>query len=320
MYVRYKDIDTIEHMTTFESAHDDVYTVKKWQEMDIPLIKDSGFGEYDLEPRSYFQYKSTVFDDEVNTESYKWRFKGPYVAGMVDKDLREYIKKSILPRRQEFHDYVVKRQNIDQLRRKYAETGDTISQEELETQAVELEEKKVDIMALRADPSYLEKLVIDFLDIPVQKSHRTHTSAGLHYIRSNAFAYNDPEAGPQQQKKEVPGRIMNHHGASGSLVGVGGIIGKSARRIKNDDRFVVNKYRPLKGASINAGGKIMLDVEQVVHQPDFYGRTGETGEHITYWRNLAGEKRKTTLSQQRSGSAHTDDILALLQLNWSRRQ
>ncbi|KAF8242999.1 hypothetical protein K440DRAFT_513862, partial [Wilcoxina mikolae CBS 423.85] len=277
MYVRYQDLDTIEHMTTFESAHDDVYTVKKWQEMDIPIIKDSEFGDYSLEPRSYFQYKCTVFDDEVKTESYKWRFKGPYVPGMGDKELREYIKKSILPRRQEFHDYIVKRQNIDQLRRKYAERNATISQQQLEEEAAAMPVKGVDIMALRADPSYLEKLVTDFLDIPVNKPHRTHTSAGLHYIRSNAYANNDPEAGPQQQKKELLGRQMNFQGSSGCLVGIGGIIARSGRRTKSEDRFVVIKYRPLKGASINAGGRIMLDVEQVVQQPDFYGR-GESGE------------------------------------------
>lgn len=36
-YLRFSNIDTMEHRTTFESSHDTVMTAKKWQEMGVPL-------------------------------------------------------------------------------------------------------------------------------------------------------------------------------------------------------------------------------------------------------------------------------------------
>lgn len=35
-FLRYTALDTLEHFTTYESASDDVLTLKKWQEMDVP--------------------------------------------------------------------------------------------------------------------------------------------------------------------------------------------------------------------------------------------------------------------------------------------
>ena len=283
-YLRYRDLDTIEHMTTFESAHDDVLTLKKWQEMDIPLMKGESMGEYTLgatpaDRIGYFNHKTTVFDGrEAKSENYKWRYKGPYIAGMSEKELREYIKKSILPRKDEFCAYVKERQNVDMLKQKYSYSGASSevykTQAEIEREAALMGEKEVDMMALRDDPSRLERLVIEFLDIPTTRPYQTHTSAGLHYTRSYAYAHNDPEEGPQRPKQGIPSRRLNHLGSAGMLVGVGGVVARlnhTFGRFRPEDRFQVHKVRPLKGASINSGGRIVLDVEQATQQPDYYG-------------------------------------------------
>jgi hypothetical protein len=273
VYMRYNDLDTIEHMTTFESAHDDVYTLRKWQEMDIPLVKDQAmddFGSYDPRAEKNFQYKSTVFDGVEEPEKYKWRYKGPYVAGMGEKKLKAYIEERIIPQKEAFIKFVAQHQAVEKVKQNYLLLNEEKSIKEIEAEAeASADVSKVNLMSLRAEPQYLEKLVIEFLDIPRQKPNRTHPSAGLHYIRSSAYAHNDPKLGPQEQKKEVLGRPLNHHGASGSLVGVGGVVARvsssyAQRRHVNDrDRSAVQPFRPIKGAHINASGKILLDVERV---------------------------------------------------------
>ncbi|KAI5858467.1 mitochondrial ribosomal protein MRP51 [Tricharina praecox] len=276
IYMRYGALDTIEHMTTFESAHDDVYTLRKWQELDVALYPPVSEHDYDMDSRT-FDPRNTVFD-EVKPEAYKWRYEGPFVKGMAPKDLREYIKKEIVPRKDEFYDFVAKRQRVDKIKRKHMMAGEVVSPAQIEKEAEGLEIEKVDIMKIRADHPYLERLVIDFLDIPINKPPSTHPSAGLHYTRSNAYAYNDPELGPQQAKKEVPGRRLGWQPATGQVAGIAGVVAKVQRNSmrttpRNEDRFPVHKYRPVK-AGIDSKGKIQLAVDQVVPPSELYGSTG----------------------------------------------
>ncbi|KAI5814983.1 mitochondrial ribosomal protein MRP51 [Pyronema omphalodes] len=313
VYMRYNDLDTIEHMTTFESAHDDVYTLKKWQEMDIPLVKDQAmddFASYDPRTEKNFQYKSTVFDGVEEPEKYKWRYQGPYVAGMGEKKLKAYIEERIIPQKEAFLKFVARHQAIEKVKQKYLLRNEEKSIAEIEAEAeLEADVSKVDPMSLRAEHQYLEKLVIEFLDIPRQKPNRTHPSAGLHYIRSSAYAHNDPKLGPQEQKKEVLGRPLNHHGASGSLVGVGGVVARVSsayaqrRQVNDRDRSAVQPFRPIKGAHINASGKILLDVERVA-----------PAVQQASWGFAEMVKRKAVNQQAKKAdfSSQTDQIVQML--------
>jgi len=311
MYMRYGKLDTIEHMTTFESAHDDVYTLRKWQELDVALYPPVSEHDYDMDFRS-FDPRNTVFD-EVKPEAYKWRYKGPFVKGMAPKDLREYIKKEVVPRKDEFRDFVVKRQRIDKVQRKYIMDGQMVSHAQVEEEAEALPTEDVDMMKIRSDHPYLERLVIDFLDIPINKPPSTHPSAGLHYTRSNAYAHNDPELGPQQLRKEVPGRRLGWHSITGQAAGIGGVVStvqrNSTRTIpRNDDRFVIYKYRPVK-AGIDSKGKIQLAVDQVVPPSELYGSAG-----LTY---LAGRRIAALGDAERSQRRRDTDTIMEKLLNLS---
>jgi len=303
-YMRYGNLDTIEHMTTFESAHDDVYTLRKWQELDVALYPPISENDYNMDSSS-FNPRSTVFD-EVKPEAYKWRYEGRFVKGMAPKDLREYIKKEVVPRKDEFYDFAARRQRVDKVRRNYIESGELVSQAQVEEDAEKLEIEEVDMMKLRADHQYLERLVIDFLDIPINKPPSTHPSAGLHYTRSNAHVYNDPELGPQEHRKEVPGRRLGRQ-MGGQLAGIGGVVAmvqrNSTRTPKNEDRFVVHKYRPVK-AGIDSKGKIQLAVDQVVPPSELYGSTG--------FRYLANRKIVAQDAATRQRKEATDVILQQL--------
>ncbi|KAF2877313.1 mitochondrial ribosomal protein subunit-domain-containing protein [Massariosphaeria phaeospora] len=62
--VRVKQLDTVEHITDFDSAADHVRTRQKWEEMGIPMLKGMGkLGNTDLtvlEPRSAFEHHGDV--------------------------------------------------------------------------------------------------------------------------------------------------------------------------------------------------------------------------------------------------------------------
>lgn len=316
-YMRYGELDTIEHMTTFESAHDDVYTLRKWQELDLAIEPSlsGAFDAYDPNSRS-FNDKRTVFDDAAKAEGYKWRYAGPFVQGMAPKEMREYIQKQIVPRKDEFYTFVARRQKLDNLRQEHALRGASKPSPEEIQAALDDPEEKVDLLALRANPPYLEKLVTEFLDIPINKPHRTHPSAGLHYTRSNAYAYNDPELGPQQHRKDVPGRLLNWQTGSGPIAGVAGVVVKAQRVAygrgpKHDDRFAVHRYRPLK-ATIDQRGKILMDVEQVVQASDVYGGRGAQNIVRSWSQFTGGTERKAVDSAETQRVIDTENIIRMV--------
>ncbi|KAI5776617.1 mitochondrial ribosomal protein MRP51 [Geopyxis carbonaria] len=267
-YLRYNELDTLEHMTTFESAHDDVITLKKWQEMDITISKDAILDNYSSMSSS-FAARPTVFDSDTKAESYKWRYNGPYLADMTAGEMRDYITKHVKPRQAEFYKFVARKQFMERLREQHTGSGKDISYAELQIEAEKhSEEHEVDILELRANSNSLEKLVYEFLDIPVQgRPHRTHPSAGLYYARSHARMQNNPETGAQNQRKAIPGRELNHNKELNTkMIGLGGVVARLSRtgfgsRGSQGSRFEVRKFMPMK-AVVNPSGKIQLEVEE----------------------------------------------------------
>ena len=309
-YLRYEDLDTIEHMTTFESAHDDVYTLKKWQEIDLAISKHENL-DIDILTHTGVEIKTTVFDHDTKPEGYKWRHKGPYLQQSTDGEVHEYIEKSVLPRKAQFYDFVSRRMQLEELRKKYVAEEIPFTREQLEKEFKELPRKDIDILALRANPLLLDQMVREFLDLPTYESHRTHPSAGLHYTRSSAHAYNDPVHGPQEQRKIVQGRPMNFS-SSGLLAGIGGVVAKvlktfDRRGAKNDDRFAIYEYRPLR-AVMNAQGKILMEAEQVTIDGDIRG-AGNAWRGIL---NATAEKTGRASSRGKDGRDPTDEILSML--------
>lgn len=288
-FLRYTALDTLEHFTTYESAGDDVLTLKKWQEIDLPLLKGPAI-VHTLESHSYSR-REPVFDggssstvdesgrvvaDEsgMAAETYKWRYKGPYLADLPAGEFRRYVETKIKPRRKEFIAYVVRHQGKWGGGSSFEERSDARSSD-TEQWADEPGDDEageslgeIDVRALRADPDLLEKLAVRFLDLPLySRPHRTHPSGGLHYTRSAAHVGNDPVEGPRAGAKQVPGRNMNHQSATGALVGVAGIVAKATDAGRLDDsvrlynnRYHVKKYVPGK-ARLDALGRVLLDVD-----------------------------------------------------------
>lgn len=144
--LRVTQLDTIEHVTDFDSAADHVRTRQKFEELSVPMMKGmSQMNAYDLsslQPLGAFEkrddttsYDSALGMDEAglylqalkeNTKktakhftpfkpppvdvavhnSKRWKHDGPWLPGMNADDFTTYLSREISKRRSEFNTYL----------------------------------------------------------------------------------------------------------------------------------------------------------------------------------------------------------------------
>ncbi|OAL45818.1 hypothetical protein IQ07DRAFT_591098 [Pyrenochaeta sp. DS3sAY3a] len=91
--LRITQLDTIEHVTDFDSAADHVRTRQKWEEMSVPMMKGAGqFREFDLSGAS----PGGAFEVRDDTTSYDTDL-GLNEAGLYFKALKTNLKKRKTP-------------------------------------------------------------------------------------------------------------------------------------------------------------------------------------------------------------------------------
>ena len=258
--VRVNEIDSIDHVTDYESAADHYLTLKKWQEMQIPIVNDTG----ELMRTQRMTRLTSVFEERYhNTErketlsrGTRWKFKGPWIDGLSPGEFRDYINKEIKNRRPEFTTYS---KSWLSKRRTAAREAAAAEKSEPFTDPGPLTEAEYqqEMSRIRKDPTDLWALVWDFLDLPgnppgAEKPQDrqtfndtvdtytspwqkgpplTHPSAGLSYIRSNNVIPNHPTLGPMRYQPPVEGRILEHSNPQNRMVGthmvgVGGVVTK----------------------------------------------------------------------------------------------
>ncbi|KAG0130150.1 mitochondrial ribosomal protein subunit-domain-containing protein [Tuber indicum] len=271
--MRVTELDTIERFMAFESANDDVLTLKKWQEVDMPLVKSPTLGG-GLGATACLQ--ESVFDDNIVAgESYKWKYLGPFLLDMPADEFKRYVLKKVKPRRKEFEAFVAK------------SMADACGVYESAAAADgETKEVQVNMNKLREDTMKFLALVTDFLDMPRSgRPYRTHPSAGLHYTRSAAHILYDPEHGPCPSRP-VPGRSLNSS-LGGAVVGIGGVAATlrenntnyfDTGRVHNDRRHVRN-YEP-RSAYISNRGRIMMDAKSAMSYEEAIGMRGKGPEAL----------------------------------------
>ncbi|KAF3921311.1 hypothetical protein ABW21_db0208465 [Orbilia brochopaga] len=120
-YLRYNDIDTIQHRTTFESSHDTVITLKKWQEMGIPIkLFDQLAGRFtsaflfDDVPSVSLSNGSpaSALSDDASSSSKSagitapiWGYREKFIQHMTPGELKTFIDTKLVPRRLEFQQF-----------------------------------------------------------------------------------------------------------------------------------------------------------------------------------------------------------------------
>ncbi|KAG9244686.1 mitochondrial ribosomal protein MRP51 [Calycina marina] len=267
-HLRIESIDTFEHITDFKSAADHTITLKKWQELNLPLMtparreKNLVLGDFETTvPHS--KRDRAVFDEDVDVterpevsnlgdDVIRWKYKGPWLAGMSEGEFMGYINKQIRSRKQEFQNFI---------RAELASIWTTKRTNAARDKGLDIPPpyKPSDILAgelnkyikeLRDNDGIRNNLICKFLDLPPMPTKgvddvvenlsilpggratveipqevaknpykevgppKTHPSAGLSYNRTAAIMYNHPRWGPQAHPPPVPARVVKPTKAS----------------------------------------------------------------------------------------------------------
>ncbi|KAI9800873.1 MAG: hypothetical protein M1825_003656 [Sarcosagium campestre] len=305
--IRVEKVDSREHITEFQSAANHVLTLRKWQELNLPISIMGSERMTPIRSRSSNRTDRSVFEshldqtaiDELTGSSnvQRWRFQGPWIAGKSQGEFQRYVQREIRQRKPEFLEYVRRHYAASQAatRRRRAREAGKLSQESIDTDAhksVSDEEVHEYLKTLRGDMVTLSALIHSFLDLPASPTSRgdigfgsdfrlpdpsfsssiyaetgppkTHPSAGLSYLRTNAYVDNHPILGPQMYHAPVEARIIKpRKAASGgghrALLGVAGVVAE-------DDVQATfrgyNKHEPLSMRVVDpdqeGGGKIWV--------------------------------------------------------------
>ena len=298
--IRIGDVDSINHITDFDSAADHALNLKKWQEMGLPVSKAESprrstsktTGQDRLKP-----HKSVFESSEDNTQarddieaSGRWKYGGPWLAGQTQGQFNKYAEEEIRKRKVAFRDFLRKRlsERMASARRRAAlDSGEATSNQPASISDIDLETY---IKALRKDESTLFHMIEEFLDLPnaqqktdvwtstesVEGPPITHPSAGLSYLRAIAHTSNHPVLGPQREERPLRGRILatRTYQRAQALVGVGGIVAEDSRQdgLSNESDGVRTFSAEAHGGTkvwvkpeqitINSQGKIRLHVKR----------------------------------------------------------
>lgn len=228
-------IDSIEHITDFESAGDHVLTLQKWREINLPIrfIKKSQGDE----STSVFHPALDNVDPPALSTHRKWRYQGPWLAGQTGWEFDTLLKR-VKERQTEFHHFVRTRLNAERsASRRQEARDDGIDLEPGTSTAVTDGEFDEHMRYLRATPSAFGPLIAEFFDLPegprstastassvedytygrttiAAEAYReigppkTHPSAGISYLQSGAHVHNHPVFGPQQTNPPVIARVL----------------------------------------------------------------------------------------------------------------
>lgn len=244
--IRIGDVDSIYHITDFESAADHTQTLRKWQEIGMPISMPSNLPRRATKPGYRGDFQS-VFESNIDNtneaagelDAQRWKFKGPWLAGQTEGDFQQYVLKTVKRRKLEFREFLrecLSEKVAARQRRNSIEQGQDINHDQI---LVSDKSLKVYIQHLRQDLKTLHRLIEKFLDLPsklnsaiqdpdesaysqrtpyrtISDAHKlyedgppsTHPSAGLSYLRTNPHIQNHPVIGPQQYQQPVQARVL----------------------------------------------------------------------------------------------------------------
>ncbi len=258
-------MDSTEHVTDFQSASDHTMTLKKFQELNMPISVPTARA-YDKnilarQPKSVFEEEGDVTAiepaQEQSIENKRWKFKGPWLAGMTDGEFSKWLEKNVRTRRAEFRAYLRERyaEELTKAQTKQAEEAKLPVPPEIKANEI-TELQFIDYLKdIRQDRLDLFRHVRRFLDLaPLAKEMQyistvrvdrpqifdrenpystvgppiTHPSAGLSYLRTPHFMDNHPIYGPQKYHPVVKARVLkpaNHVlGVHEPVIGVAGFV------------------------------------------------------------------------------------------------
>lgn len=268
--VRVRKVDSTEHVTDFQSASDHAITLKKFQELSIPLSvpipKSSESYVQRIFPSSVFEEDTDVTaltpEQKSQLANVRWKFTGPWLAGMTDGEFKRYLVKKVRCKRAEFR-AVMKQTLAAEMTKDRAQKAREAAETTEEPPAVTADDIDDALLTdylrdLRQDRMTLFNLVSSFLDLAPVDQHTelsylgtmapnrpkvlersnpyaaegppiTHPSAGLSYLRTRMFQENHPIYGPQKHHPPIKSRVLRPANTTAGIyrpsIGVGGFVG-----------------------------------------------------------------------------------------------
>ncbi|KAI0206359.1 mitochondrial ribosomal protein MRP51 [Astrocystis sublimbata] len=284
--VRIRQMDSVEHVTDFQSASDHTMTLKKFQELNLPItVPDfAGTSRNSDSPRSL----KSVFEEDADVtaletlsleqsediESKRWKFNGPWLAGMTDGAFQQWLEKNVRTRRTEFRAYLkneyAKKLTEDQREQAVrdgtpeppAVTPESVTESQfvdhlrdIRSQRMELYRsvsRFLDLAPLTTDPVLLRSMKVNHASkfnkenpYAVDGPPVTHPSAGLSYLRTPSFTDNHPIYGPQKYHPVVKARVlkprMPNVGVHQPAIGIAGFVANEPTDQHNYNNRASNK-------------------------------------------------------------------------------
>lgn len=279
--LRVKELDSIEGITDYSSSTDLGITLRKFQELHLPVTvprpSHSGTEMYLPQPSAFEEtYDFTAIDPEDRTaaRNIRWKFTGPWLAGMTQGEFVQWLEKTVRPKRPEFRNFLKQRlaADIDRARAEKALDKGQEAPPPVDPSTVS-NDKLVDYLRkLRNNREALFDMVGEFLDLaplrapsiaerkgafwsvaaPVNTATGnpysaktespyaehgppvTHPSAGLSYLRTASYLDNHPFYGPQKTHPPVQARVVRPRRKAIGLQAKLGVAGFIAERPGGD--------------------------------------------------------------------------------------
>lgn len=108
-HIRIQAQDTPEHITDFSSAADHTATVLKWHESGIPMLAkpDKYRSRLSEKPAPVSVYDEGEDSTDIHAKS-RWKFTGPFIAGMGEGEFERYIKTAVRSQRDAWNELLRK--------------------------------------------------------------------------------------------------------------------------------------------------------------------------------------------------------------------
>ncbi|KAI1805244.1 mitochondrial ribosomal protein MRP51 [Daldinia bambusicola] len=282
---RVRQVDSVEQVTDFQSASDHTVTLWKYQEMNLPVTVPISNTHDTFSTTKYmksvFEEDSdqTALDDKQKVEmvNKRWKFTGPWLAGMTDGDFKRFLERKVRNRRADFRAFLkeILAAEMSEKRAQEAQTAGEPVPPEVSVDEISDDEVTEYLRKLRQDRMTLYNLVSRFLDLaPVDLKTElsmlgklapgtklelargspygatgppiTHPSAGLSYLRTRNFQENHALYGPQLHHAPVKARVLKptNFGTKSfkPSIGVAGFIGSTPI---DDTSFNASKQKNL---------------------------------------------------------------------------
>ncbi|KAL2021105.1 hypothetical protein VTK56DRAFT_7524 [Thermocarpiscus australiensis] len=299
--LRIRAIDTIEQITDFTSGADHGITLRKFQELHMPITVRRTSDPYSSTSSSINVPHKSVFEDEIDMTDippekraeavhHRWKFSGPWLAGMSEGEFKNWLAEKVRPRRPEFRRFL-KAKIASEMNA--AASLEATEQGEappapIDARSITEDQLTEYLRKLRHDNQQLYDMVGQFLDLAPLKpptmansglprmSNKmdlremknpyaehgppvTHPSAGISYLRTSMYMENHPIYGPQRDHRPVVARVVRPRRQNQGLpakLGVAGFIvdtpaGDTVSNAKSNDNAALTRIDP----TIEGGAK-----------------------------------------------------------------